>query len=116
MNGFLLGLAVVGMLLSVGCGGSKGPDVARGEQLYNGRCLNCHAKDTDVMADLPGQGPGLKDFLRRSPHKDLSGVEHAHTEDFIRSMILNGSKNMPPQNERMPDKDLADLVAYVKTL
>lgn len=113
---YWLGLTMMAAVLTAACGGSSAPDVRRGEDLYNARCWNCHEKSTPAMGSLPGHGPGLKDYLRRSPHQDIAGVQHEHTDEFIRHIIRNGSKNMPPQNENMPDRDLADLVAYVKTL
>lgn len=112
----LFALVVLAPLLLIACGGARGPDAARGEKLYNTRCWNCHEKDTEAMSPVPGQGSGLKGFSRRSPHQDANGEQHEHTDEFIRSIILNGTMNMPPQNENMPERDLADLIAYVKTL
>jgi mono/diheme cytochrome c family protein len=109
-------LAVAAALLPMACGGSKQPDAARGEKVYNARCWNCHEKDTDAVAGTPGQGPGLKGFASRAGHQDMSGKQHQHNDELVRSLIRNGSGFMPPQGEILSEQDVADLIAYVKTL
>ena len=69
-----------------------------------------------VVSGTPGQGPGLKGFATHSGHQDMSGKPHQHSDELVRNMIRNGSGFMPPQGEALSDQDIADVIAYVKTL
>jgi mono/diheme cytochrome c family protein len=100
---------------AVSCG-RKQPDVAHGEELFNAHCWNCHDKKTVELSSEPGQGPGMKDYVRRSPHQAMDGTSHEHSDEFISNFIRNGSKNMPPQGHYLSPEDVGDLVAYIKTL
>ena len=108
-------LGIGGLLLTLGCG-VKSPDAARGEQIFNARCWNCHEKDSDLPSPVKGRGIGLKGYVGRSPHSQQDGSQHEHTDEFIGDFIRNGSMNMPPQKDFLSSQDLADLVIYLKTL
>ena len=113
---YWLAVAIAAALLPMACGGTKPPDVARGEKVYNSRCWNCHEKDTAALASVPGQGPGLKGFAARASHQDMNGNPHQHSDALVRDLIVQGSTNMPPQGQGLSEQDLLDVIAYVKTL
>ena len=107
----LLALGVAAAAMLAACGAKPG-DVARGEQVFNARCWNCHEKDTDGYA----LAPGLKNYFSRTPHAAKDGLEHTHSDEFVREFIRNGSMNMPPQKDHLSAQELADVMAYLKTL
>ena len=87
-------------------------DAQRGRALYDAKCWVCHETDN---ADYR-IGPGMKDYYRRTPHRLKDGSEHQHTEEFAREFTRNGSMNMPPQKDILTAQELADVMAYLKTL
>ncbi len=84
-----------------------GPDAANGEKLFSSLgCSGCHSTGTNQVV-----GPGL------------AGIG-SNSDDFIRTSITDpgavladGFSNiMPSSFSSLKESDLADLVAYLKTL
>ena len=98
-----------------GSGETAGADVAHGEQIFMTTCATCHGTD----------GTGVKGL-----GKGLVGSEYVHkaSDDQLVQMITKGrdAKDplnttgiaMPPNggNAALGDKDLHDVVAYVRKL
>ncbi len=81
----------------------------RGRRVFNARCAQCHdAESTD-----PRQGPGLEGLYQR-PYLPSSGAPV--NDDRVRDSILLGRRNMPPMRNALDDEQLADLLAYLRTL
>ena len=86
----------------------KGPDVAGGQDLFKSNCAVCHYADsTDKRI-----GPGLKGLYQREKMFDGRPIN----DENIRDLILNGGGKMIPFKEKLDDKQLDDLVAYLHTL
>lgn len=92
--------------------GLQPADATRGRQVFDARCWVCHETDNEGYRI----GPGLQNYFRRSPHQQKNGSEHEHTDEFVREFIRNGSMNMPAQNDFISQQELADVMAYLKTL
>jgi mono/diheme cytochrome c family protein len=46
---------------------------------------------------------------------DLSGVGRRLKKDQMRRQIVEGSKRMPPFKDELQDKELADLISYLRS-
>lgn len=90
-------------------------DVAKGKTLYAGTCASCHGPDAK---GLPNLG---KDLTTSAFAKGLSD------EDLYKFVIKGRTASdpanttgvdMPPRggNPALTDQDLADIVAYIRTL
>ena len=113
----LLGAIVCACQKSSSEGGAQtaGADVKHGEQIFMTTCATCHGTD----------GTGVKGL-----GKGLVGSEYVHkaADDQLVQMIMKGREAkdplnttgiaMPPNggNAALGEKDLRDVVAYVRTL
>lgn len=94
---------------------SGGGDASRGEQLFasNG-CSGCHSTGSDDLV-----GPGLAGVGERAATRtDLSADEYLHQSIVDPgAFVVDGFSNlMPGTFSSLPDQDIDDLVAYLKTL
>jgi mono/diheme cytochrome c family protein len=81
----------------------------RGEHWFLQRCSICHlASFTKAdAAGYPNKAPSLEGLLKgASPDKERA----------VREQIRNGSTNMPGFQYGLDQKDLDELIAYLKTL
>jgi len=117
-SGVLIGVFVISLI--AGVAGlrelkkleAKG-DPARGREIFLDHCQLCH----DASTNQARMGPGLKGLFQMPPHKMSDGTEHTvHTEAMIREQIVKGSRSMPPWGSNLSEKDLDNLMAYLKTL
>jgi mono/diheme cytochrome c family protein len=101
--------AIVGACLIV-CGpalaqenGRNGPFPFQGGQaIFTGVCQGCH------MPDAKGAtGAGTYPALAHNPKLETAG--------YPISVIVNGQKAMPPLGKMLNDKQVADVVNYVRT-
>lgn len=83
-------------------------DIGAGKTLFNAKCLTCHLTDSKEQK----VGPGLKDLLFRDslPHSGRPA-----TVENILSQLKKPVLTMPAY-KNLTDQELADLVAYLKTL
>jgi protein-S-isoprenylcysteine O-methyltransferase Ste14/cytochrome c5 len=72
-----------------------------GAEIFRVRCANCHATGSQTMI-----GPGLHGILE-------SG---RFPESEVRDIVKNGRKSMPPLGDKLSDRDLEQLIQYLKTL
>jgi len=122
----LFALAVVVLALLSGCSGlrvipapASGPDLGRGEALYNRYCLSCHGGPTGgSMMDYP-------------PRHNANGHTWHHPDCQLKQIIKNGADEMtvrmrqmmaPPNAPTMPafkdlltDEDIDAILAFIKT-
>ena len=91
-----------GLALLLGCGVSIGADVNKGRQTYATHCVICHGQSGQSMvAGAPNfdRGDGL---LR---------------PDFTLLAAIKAGKNaMPAYRGMLSDRDILDVVAYLRTL
>jgi mono/diheme cytochrome c family protein len=71
----------------------------RGELIFNANgCSHCHS----VRGAGGKKGPDLSDVGRRLKRNQM------------RKQIVDGTNSMPPFGEDLQEKDLADLIAYLR--
>lgn len=94
----------------------KAGDAARGQQLFaqNG-CSACHRTDSTTLV-----GPGLAGLAERAGTRVAGQPADAYIEESIRDpgkFIVPGFQNlMPATFGALPAADIADLMAYIKSL
>lgn len=74
-----------------------------GQAVFQHTCVMCHSTQPGVKI----VGPSLASVLR-GPH---AGATHA-----VHEIILNGKGKMPAEKGKLSDQQMADLVAYLRTL
>jgi cytochrome c2 len=79
-----------------------------GKKLYDRYCEVCHYTTTTAKKI----GPGLKGIFQRGKFEDGSKVD----DRSMRRWIEKGGKNMPAFGEDLKPQEIADLIAYLKTL
>src|SRR5262245_37467083 len=79
--------------------------VQRGEGIYLQRCSLCHGARIRKEGTIPAPAPSLVGVLK-----------DAEREPLVRNIIMNGSERMPAWKYSLKDKQMADLMAYLKTL
>lgn len=77
--------------------------VNEGQVVFQHTCVMCHSTQSGVKI----VGPSLASVLS-GPH---AGATHA-----IREIILNGKGKMPAEKGKLSDQQMADLIAYLRTL
>lgn len=131
MKRFLSIVVLASALLAAGCGGSSaaGPtlsaeaqkfasltgDPAKGQTAYAGTCIACHGPDAKGVAGL-GKDLTTSEFAKGLPDAELILFL---TKGRPSADPLNTTGvDMPPRggNPALKDQDLADIVAYVRTL
>lgn len=83
-------------------------DAARGKELFS-TCSQCHSATTKNA----GVGPGLKGLFKG---KKMPSTGRPVSTAVVTSQIKKGGNGMPAFASKYNAKDLADLVAYLKTL
>jgi mono/diheme cytochrome c family protein len=113
---WILPMAAVA-IMNVGCGPSLGPSKpaseltpqeARGRAAYQQYCASCHY--ANQTGDL--HGPSLFAVYRK---KYLPSGAPANDER-VTPVILRGRNMMPGYGNNLSDQQLADLLAYLRTL
>ncbi len=85
-----------------------GGDAAKGEDIYKSNCAVCHYADkTDKRI-----GPGLLGYFKKEKMENGKPVNEAST----RELILEGEGKMIPFKEKLDEKQVDDVLAYLKTL
>ena len=95
-------MAAAALLLALGAGTARAADIGAGATLYATHCAVCHgARGTPVM-------PGSPDFRR----PDALMKPDAHLLQSIRT----GKGAMPGFFGILRDREILDVVAYLRTL
>ena len=84
------------------------PPQAAGRRLYNLHCLVCHEAYTDSNRN----GPSLYGFYKKKFM--VSGLPA--NDDRVRDVVTMGKSKMPPFGSQLSESDVANLIAYMKTL
>ena len=77
---------------------------ARGENLYKYKCWVCHHQ-------YQKDGPDLKDLYKHSALMSGATVD----DDAVSAQIKNGGPGMPSFGTTLSDRDVADLVSYLRS-
>jgi cytochrome c oxidase cbb3-type subunit III len=78
------------------------PDAATGKKLFDLHCAACHG--------IEGRGGG------RGPNLNRIHLEHAPDDAALKSLIANGVPPEMPEAWYMSEKDVVNVVAYVRSL
>lgn len=109
MRNWIVGCAVSAVMAG-GLMAQKPGDAAKGKAVFE-QCSGCHSTDTDDVI----VGPSLKGLFKHAKLKNGKPVNEAN----VREMINSGGNGMPPFADQFSDPaktDMADLIAYLKTL
>ena len=96
--------------------------VARGRQVYLQHCGSCHGPNAEGAPNW--QKPDARGNLPAPPHDD-TGHTWRHSDQELAMIIRNGLRDpfnktpeltMPPFDGQLSDKDIADVIAYFKSL
>lgn len=101
-------LALAALALPPATAGTGG-DAAAGMKTFKTMCHMCHST-TSTEREI---GPGLKGLFK---NKKMPASDRPVTEAAVREQIREGGGGMPPFKERLDETELADLIAYLKTL
>lgn len=88
--------------------GASNPDLSDGKVVYGQKCGACHFETSSEKKI----GPGLAGLMKRAKFKN--GM--AANENNLRRVIERGGKDMPGFRDSLKQKQMRDLIAYVKTL
>ena len=83
--------------------------VARGKAIFQEKCSVCHF-DTSAAKKI---GPGLKGLNKRGT---FTVNNEKITDENLTHWIENGDSLMPPFKDVLEEKQINDVVAYVRTL
>jgi cytochrome c2 len=86
---------------------SKG-DVKKGKEVYETWCEICHYSENAEKKI----GPGLKGVYKRGKFADGKKVD----DQTMRQWIEAGGKDMPGFKDQISSSQIADLIAYLRTL
>ena len=90
-------------------GAEAAPDLANGKKVYADKCLRCHG--------INGKGDGPKaDTLEKKPADYTDKAKMSQfTDAQLKQVVLEGKQPMPAYKGKMSDKELEDVLAYVRT-
>ncbi len=88
--------------------GAKAGDPAAGAAVFEDNCAQCHFADSTEKRI----GPGLKGLFHREKLFDGRPVN----EENVRDLIVNGGGKMIPFKEKLEPAEIANVIAYLKTL
>jgi mono/diheme cytochrome c family protein len=99
----------LGALLITGAafGQDKKDPVAAGKEVFE-QCSVCHNADSDEKK----MGPGLKGLTKKAKMKNGK----APTDENVSAIIKAGGNGMPAYEDMLSKDELAQLMAYLKTL
>lgn len=82
---------------------------AAGRKIYDSECARCH----EPYSTRGKKGPGLKGMFQ-SKYLPTSGLPA--NDDRVSDIIRLGRKEMPAYSQKLDDKEIQDLLAYLHTL
>lgn len=107
----LLGVSILvqrGAAARAQVSGAASADLSNGKLIYDQKCEPCHFSTTEEKKI----GPGLGGLMKRGKFKD----GRAANDESLRRLIEHGGKDMPGFRDSLKEKQVRDLIAYVKTL
>ena len=109
-------LLAAGSLMGQDSGAARKGDPVKGKEVFRvTACWRCHDVDTGESKRPPA--PSLKGVYQRSSHTLVDGTRHEkHTDEMFRAIISEGTKAMNPRGAVLTDEEMADLLAYLRTL
>ena len=111
MNGTLRIVTLGSMVIAVGASLGWGADSAAGAKTYAVKCASCHAKD--------GTGnPAMAKVFKVDLDKFsvVSDSATAKSDADLIKVTSEGAGKMPAYKGKLTDGEIADVVAYLRTL
>lgn len=110
----IVALALSGTVLAQAKHAKMGPAkdpaaIARGKALFQQKCSVCHFDNSSAKKI----GPGLKGIGKRGT---FTVNNEKITDETLLHWIENGDSLMPPFKDVLEEKQIKDVIAYVKTL
>jgi mono/diheme cytochrome c family protein len=102
---------LVPLLLLAACTASQQSlpgNPAHGQRLFSGGCAVCHLPDSTAKK----VGPGLKGLFQRNALPN----GRQPTDDTVAEWVRQGGNGMPPFKNALNDRQMRDLISYLKTL
>ena len=84
------------------------PDLVNGKKVYADKCARCHG--------VSGKGDGpMAETLEKKPidYTDKTKMG-GFTDAQLKQVVLDGKQPMPGYKGKMSDKELEDVVAYIR--
>lgn len=115
LNGKRWSVAVGGSLLVLslvwgqfGVSPAEGADLPNGQKVYEAKCLRCHGKE--------GKGDGPKAAELDKKPRDFTNRAHMaeHSDADLKKAVIEGKPPMPSFKGKLKDKDIQDVIAYIK--
>ncbi|MBA3974525.1 MAG: adenylate cyclase [Candidatus Solibacter sp.] len=107
MHKVFLPLFALAALIALPASAQKKGDAAKGKEVYE-QCGVCHASATDEKK----MGPSMKGLYKKTALKNGKKV----TDASVAAVINKGGEGMPPFEEILTAGEMANLLAYLKTL
>jgi mono/diheme cytochrome c family protein len=85
------------------------PQQATGRKTYDSECARCH----EPYSTRGKKGPGLKGVFQNK-YLAISGLPA--NDERVTEIIRLGRKDMPGYSQKLSDKEIQDLLAYLHTL
>jgi mono/diheme cytochrome c family protein len=85
------------------------PQQSAGRKIYDSHCDRCH----EPYSTRGKKGPGLKGVFQ---HKYLSLSGLPANDERVTDIIRLGRNEMPAYSQTLNSQDIADLLAYLRTL
>ncbi|MFZ3244125.1 MAG: cytochrome c [Candidatus Acidiferrales bacterium] len=82
-------------------------DLSDGKLVYDRKCEACHFS-TSTEKKI---GPGLAGLMKRAKFRNGMTAD----DDHLRRVIERGGKDMPGFRDSLKERQIRDLIAYVKT-
>ena len=88
---------------------AEAADIASGKKVYVEKCLRCHG--AGGKGDGPKAAALSKTALDYTDRKKMAQV----TDAELKQVLLDGNPPMPAYKGRLSDKDVDDVIAYIRT-
>ena len=103
--GLALGLMVSTSLAQDSKKDAPKGDIARGQEVFEAHCFDCHNADSDVVKT----GPGFKGVKNGK----LPSGKDATRENVLVTINEGVEEQMPPYADILSDQEKEDVIAYI---
>ena len=109
----IVSIMCVATLLSLASAAALAPaigaDLAKGKKVYTDKCLKCHGEKGR------GDGPKAEDLEKKPADYTDKAKMSKFTDADLKKVVKEGKKPMPAYGKKLSDKDIDDVITYVRT-